>query len=147
VRIMLERPEEPALGLLLPIGPSVALAQQFLQLSQLTSRRLAPRIRGDGRQQVLQVALGVLVPPHLQGQLGAATLELQVAGARSEGSLEQQEDPLTLRAIRVLLLHDPGVPRPGGPILGPEVQKPLQRVGGLDQVLVGLGAASTVQEG
>jgi len=61
--------------------------------------------------------------------------------------LIEHEDPLALKVIRVLLLHDPGVPRPRGTILGPDVQIALERVGGLAHVLAGLGAAGTVQKG
>ena len=93
-----------------------------------------------------QMALCILETLQLHGEVGALSLELQVCGVISEGLLVNEEDSLKPVAGRILLIHQPRVPRPGGPIVAVDTQELAQRLLRFLQLLAGLGAASTVEQ-
>ena len=69
-------------------------------------------------------SLGVAEASQLHGQVGTAAFELAVTGVMTERLLMDQEHTFDPPATRVLLVHDPGIPRPGRPVVRAEAQIP-----------------------
>ena len=151
---MPEREEEPFLGRFVIGQLAITLTQQILQLGKLGGHGVALRTPRQFLDQACQAAPRVVVqcglllaPCPLQGQVGATTLQLQIRRVMPEGLLVDQQHLIPLQAIRCVLIDDPGVPLPRGPIVAFDVQVLAERLFGFFQVVGRLGSAGSKQQG
>jgi hypothetical protein len=102
---------------------------------------------GDALEQAGQVPLGITVPLELKGQVGAATFEFRVTRVMSQGLLARQKHLFTTLPPRVSLINKLSVPLPRRPVTGPETEVLTQHFIGRFQIIGGLGATGTVEQG
>ena len=133
----------------MPGQSAVTLTEQILQLRQFGSRALALRIFRGHLEQLRQMALGIAVPSQLQvvARSGALQLEIRVAGVILESLFVHEEDLFATKPVAVSLFDDLRETFPCGPILAPQTEVLAQRLLGLFQVVAGLGAVKTAQQG